>query len=167
MLKIVQGLVLTLLACALTMVQPVTASPFIQLGPHSAPAPPLGRASPDLVLNLDEPSARQRIDTVMSEEGFGPSDADRTPSQISFVRFSKLQEFQRVADCQGPGIGTPKLWIETVILDLHSGAEGVRVQTSGRFQVVLSGLISGQPFKLACHSRGVLEAQIREELSKR
>ncbi len=144
----------------------VSASPFTELGHRKALDRPAVVAPADVLLALPEAEARRRIDAAMTAEGFGPSDAAKSPSQLGYVRFGDLEAFRTVADCSGVSVGNPKIWIETLIIDLHPDGGGVRIDTTGQFKVVLSGLISGAPFTKACKSRGVLEARIRDAISK-
>jgi hypothetical protein len=141
-------------------------TPFAELGgKHPARSAPV-RPETDVDLPLSAVEALARLDRVLSAEGFQPTDASASPSAVSYVRFDGREGFRTLADCHGPAIGTPELWLETLVVDIAPASQGVRLTTTGRFQVVMKNLVSGAPFKLACRSLGRLEAQVRDALIK-
>lgn len=143
-----------------------SASPFGELGGahRQRVAQPAAAAVATLALAPDE--ARRRLDAYLAAQGFSPSDPARATSALSYVKLTDLGDFSTVADCQGATIGTPKLWIETLSVDLAPAGGGVRVAAVGQFQVLLVGLVSGRPYKITCKSRGVLEGRVPEALAK-
>lgn len=149
---------------ALLLTGSAVAGPFTSLGgthPARTPIPPARAA--EVVAAGSEGAVRQRIEAWLAAQGFGPTEAAKVvPGQISYVRLGDRESFRDVADCHGPAIGEPKVWIETLLVDLRPEAQGVRVAPHGQFQVILSGLVSGKPFKMSCQSRGVLEAALSQ-----
>jgi hypothetical protein len=139
-------------------------TPFAELGgKHPARSAP-ARPETDVDLPVSAVEARARLDRVLNAEGFQPTDASPSPTAVSYVRFDDRDGFRALADCQGPAIGTPALWLETLVVDIAPDPQGVRLTTTGRFQVVMKNLVSGAPFKLPCRSLGRLEAHVRDAL---
>ncbi len=142
------------------------AAPFAQIGGvHPGRAIP-DKPNTDVSLPLTAAEARRRVEAYLGGQGFAANDASKSPTAVSYVRFGDRDGFEALADCQGPAVGAPQLWLETVTVDLHPEASGVRMTATGQFQVILKGLVSGSPFKMACRSRGALEAQVRDALSR-
>jgi len=152
---------LTLLSAATASANP---TPFAQIGgPHAARTIP-EKPSTQVSLPLSPEEARRRVDAYLSAQGFASNDASKSPTAVSYVRFGDRSGFEALADCHGPAVGSPQLWLETVVVDLHPEGSGVQMTSTGQFQVILKSLISGAPFKMACRSRGALEAQVRDAL---
>lgn len=157
-------LLVSILAMAM-VAAPAMAGPFSALGGdrperHQAVTPPT-----DLRLHGTIEDVRRRADAVMAASDFEPTESVKAgPNAVGYTRLVGLPEFRDAADCAGLGVGNPKLWIETVVIKLGPGADGVDVTVRGEFKVVLSGLVSGKPFTLACKSRGVLESQLVDKL---
>ncbi len=155
------------LALALSAASAAAAAPtpFAQIGgAHPARSVP-DRPNADLALPLTPVEARRRVEAYLDAQGFETTDAKASPTAVSYVRFGDRDGFEALADCHGPAVGSPQLWLETVVVDLRPDAAGVRMTATGQFQVILKGLVSGSPFKLACRSRGALEAQLRDALA--
>jgi hypothetical protein len=141
-------------------------TPFARIGgDHPARSVP-ARPATDIDLPLSAVEARTRLDTVLTAEGFQPTDADPSPTAVSYVRFDDREGFHGVADCRGPALGTPELWLETLVVDIAPAPVGVHLTTTGQFQVVMKRLVSGVPFKLSCRSLGRLEARVRDALAR-
>jgi len=140
-------------------------TPFAQIGgTHPARTIP-EKPNAEVSLPLTPVEARRRVEAWLDKQGFAANDASKSPTAVSYVRFGDRTGFEALADCHGPAVGSPQLWLETVVVDLHPEASGVRMTATGQFQVILKGLVSGSPFKLACRSRGALEAQVRDALA--
>ncbi len=86
--------------------------------------------------------------------------AKSAPNEVGYARLVGATAFHDAADCTGLGVGSPKLWIETLVVTLEPGTGGTRVVSRGEFKVLLNGLVSEKPFTLACRSRGVLEDRL-------
>ena len=141
-------------------------TPFAQIGGvHPARSIP-DKPNADVSLPLTAEEARRRVEVFLTGQGFEPNDASKSPTAVSYVRFGDRAGFETLADCHGPAVGAPQLWLETVTVDLHPEPSGVRMTASGQFQVIMKGLVSGSPFKMACRSRGALEAEVRDALSR-
>jgi len=154
---------LVLLSATTALADP---TPFGQIGgAHPARSIP-DKPNTDVSLPLSPEEARRRVDAYLAAQGFESNDASKSPTAVSYVRFGDRNGFEALADCHGPAVGAPQLWLETVVVDLHPEASGVRMIATGQFQVILKGLVSGSPFKLACRSRGALEAQVRDALAR-
>jgi len=157
------ALTMVLLSAATASADP---TPFAKIGgDHPARAVP-DKPNTDLSLPLSPAEARRRVDAYLGGQGFAANDASKSPTAVSYVRFGDRSGFEALADCHGPAVGAPQLWLETVVVDLHPEASGVRMTATGQFQVILKGLVSGSPFKMACRSRGALEAQVRDALAR-
>ena len=141
-------------------------TPFAKIGgAHPARSIP-DKPNTELSLPLTPAEARRRVEAYLSAQGFAANDASKSPTAVDYVRFGDRDGFEALADCHGPAVGSPQLWLETVVVDLHPEGAGVRMITSGQFQVILKSLVSGSPFKMACRSRGALEAQVRDALAR-
>jgi len=159
------GLGLVLLCSALPALAHAP-TPFAQIGgDHPARAVP-AKAATDIDLPVSAADARTRLDAVLSAQGFQPTDAKVSPTEVSYVRFDDREGFRALADCRGGAVGTPQLWLETVVVDIAPEAEGVRLTTTGQFQVVMKRLVSGAPFKVSCRSLGLLETRVRDALAR-
>lgn len=153
------------LILSLALAAPALASPFAQIGgSHPARDAP-AIATTVVSLPIAPTEARRRLDAYMTAQGFEPADAERSPTAVSYVRFDERTQFHTLADCHGPVVGAPIFWLETLVVDLEPEASGVRMTTTGQFQIVLKGLVSGSPFKVACRSLGGLEAKVRDAVS--
>jgi hypothetical protein len=157
---------MALILVLLTFPGAAASAPFAQLGGvHPARSIP-DKPNTDASLPLTAAEARRRVEAYLSGQGFTANDAGVSPTSVSYVRFGDRDGFEALADCHGPAVGAPQLWLETVTVDLHPESSGVRMTATGQFQVILKGLVSGSPFKLACRSRGALEAQVRDALTR-
>lgn len=151
-------LILTLLSAPAAAATP---TPFAQIGGARPVKVAPEQANAAITLDMPADEARRRVDAYLSAQGFEPNDARNGATAMSYVRVADRDGFDALADCHGPAMGSPQLWLETLVVDLAPGPTGVQMRATGQFQVILKGLVSGAPFKLTCRSRGALEAQVR------